>query len=242
MAIETQDSADALITLTEDIPWDRAADVVVVGGGIAGFATAINAADMGASVVLVEKGQQVGGTSAKAAAALFVPNNRFMREAGQEDPREDFVRFLARVSRPLLYDPRHPHLGLPQWEYELIGVYWDSAARGVERLEAIGALRTTQLADWASYNEVPEDKAPFGRVLFTLDADGDLGCGATCMALMRETAEQMGVTMLTRHRVNGLYRNSAGAIVGVRALSAAGPVDIRGQRAVVFATGGFVHN
>ena len=242
MTVDMSERGEAVVTLTEEISWDRAADVVVVGGGIAGFSTALNAADMGASVLLVEKGQHVGGTSCKAAGALFVPNNRFMREAGLVDPREDFMRFLARVGRPLLYDPDHPHLGLPRWEYDLIGVYWDSAAQGVERLEALGALRTTHVPDWSSYNEVPEDKAPFGRVLFTLAAGGELGSGASCMALMREKAQEMGVTMLTEHRVSAVYRQEDGRIAGVRALTTAGPVSIRSHRAVVFATGGFVHN
>jgi 3-oxosteroid 1-dehydrogenase len=228
--------------LTEEIDWDLSTDLVVAGSGVAGLVTAVHAADLGLAVVVLEKARQCGGTSAKAAAGMMVPRNRYMRELGQEDPREDFVRFLARVGRPQLYDPAHPRLGLPQWEYDLIQVYWEYSAVSVERLEELGALKTLHAADWSSYNEVPEDKARFGRVLFTLTPEGEFGSGVDCIARLRESAESLGVQVLTSHRVEGVFTNADGAVLGVRARSEAGPLAIRASKAVVFATGGFAHN
>ena len=48
--------------------WTQVTDAVVVGGGVAGLSTAVNLADLGVSVVLVDKGAECGGTTRKAAA------------------------------------------------------------------------------------------------------------------------------------------------------------------------------
>jgi hypothetical protein len=173
---------------------------------------------------------------------MMIPNNRYLRDEGREDPKEDFVRFLARVGRPLLYDPDRPRFGLPEWEYDLIETYWENAAASVERLEELGAMELMHTPDWPSYNEVPEDKARFGRVIFSTGADGEMGTGVDCIERLRAAAERFGTRVLTEHRVEGVYVDPDGAVVGVRAVTPDGPVDVRARKAVVFATGGFAHN
>ncbi len=101
----------------------------------------------------------------------MIPNSRYMQAAGQQDPREDFIRFLARVGRPLLYRPAEEFFGLPEWEYRLIETYYDNAAAAIAHLEDSGAMRTAHQPDWASYNDLPEDKGRFGRVIFNVDEE-----------------------------------------------------------------------
>jgi succinate dehydrogenase/fumarate reductase flavoprotein subunit len=241
--LASSDTVAAPVTrLTESTGWQRTVDVVVVGSGIAGLATAVHAAALGASAIVVEKGERCGGTSAKAAAGMMVPRNRYQRALGQDDPKEDFIRFLARIGRPLLYDPSHPRYGLQPWEYDLIDLYWDNAAASVERLEELGALTTVHAPDWPSYNEVAEDRARFGRVLFTLSADGELGTGVDCVARLVETAQSLGVEVRTGHRVSGVVVDEDGAVLGVSAQTSDGPVALGARKAVVFASGGFAHN
>src|SRR5579871_3436820 len=127
------DARSLVVELGADRRFERVADVVVVGSGIAGCSTAVNCADLGLSVIVLEKSREGGGTSAKAAGGMMIPNSRQMQQAGMEDPRADFIRFLARVGRPLLYRPDAPHLGLPEWEHRLIEVYYDNAAAAVAR-------------------------------------------------------------------------------------------------------------
>src|SRR5688572_29269842 len=43
------------------IKWDRTADVVVIGAGVAGLPAAITARDHGASVIVVEENYDIGG-------------------------------------------------------------------------------------------------------------------------------------------------------------------------------------
>ena len=67
------------------VRWDIDVDIVVVGGALAGFTTALHAHELGASVVVLEKAAEVGGTARKAVAGMWVPNNRFMQQAGTAD-------------------------------------------------------------------------------------------------------------------------------------------------------------
>jgi succinate dehydrogenase/fumarate reductase flavoprotein subunit len=217
--------------------FDHEADVVVVGSGIAGCSTAVNCADLGLSVAIVEKSREGGGTSAKAAGGMMIPNSRQMIEAGLEDPREDFIRFLARIGRPLLYRPDGERFGLPDWEHRLIEVFYDNAAAALARLEEIGALRTAHQPDWPSYNELPEDRGRFGRVIFNVDDAGELTNGRGAIDRLLAHARAAGVSVLGERRVDAVLRDGSGAIVGVRA----GEVRVRARRAVVFATGGFAH-
>src|SRR5438874_8569679 len=106
---------ELLEILSRELDWDLEAEVVVAGGSIAGFTTAVYAAELGASVIVLEKAGAVGGTARKAAAWMWVPNNRFMQEKGIRDSRDDALRYLARMARPALYDEHHPTLGLAAW-------------------------------------------------------------------------------------------------------------------------------
>src|SRR5882724_8327376 len=96
----------------DGIDWDLEADLVIVGGSIAGFTTALHAHELGVSVIVLEKAQQVGGTARKAVAGMWVPNNRFMQEAGVVDRKDDALAYLARMARPLLFAPNDRTLGL----------------------------------------------------------------------------------------------------------------------------------
>ncbi len=169
--MDSQGSAAPVTIIAEELAWDHQADVVVVGTGIAGCSTAFNTLERGATVLMLEKGETTGGTSAKAGAGILVPNNRFLRKLGQDDPREDFIRFLARVGRPLLYDADGEFFGLPEWEYRLIETWYDNAVAAFDHMEDAGALLFEHDPGWSlAYNEVPEDKRRTGRVVQSVDA------------------------------------------------------------------------
>ena len=67
------------------------ADVVVVGGGGAGLAAASSAASLGRKVVLIDKGAELGGTTAWSVGSISATNTPHQRRAGIKDtPREHF--------------------------------------------------------------------------------------------------------------------------------------------------------
>lgn len=79
--------------------WHEEVDVVVLGTGGAAFTSAILAADQGAKVLMLEKTHQIGGTTAFSGGVPWIPMNRYMKEAGIEDSREDAVNFIKRLTQ-----------------------------------------------------------------------------------------------------------------------------------------------
>src|ERR1700761_5927019 len=62
-------------------------DVLVVGGGAGGLATAVTASRLGARVILLEKSDALGGVAAYSGGVLWIPGNRYDRntiESGSE--------------------------------------------------------------------------------------------------------------------------------------------------------------
>jgi succinate dehydrogenase/fumarate reductase flavoprotein subunit len=79
-------------------------DVAVLGSGASGLAAALAAHGHGASVVVFEKGLQLGGTSAWSGGMIWIPNNPHMQAAGIEDSREEALTYLTSLSHDLI-DP-----------------------------------------------------------------------------------------------------------------------------------------
>lgn len=222
---------------------DAEADVVVVGSGAAGFAAALTAARHGCSVIVLEKGAALGGTTRKSGAWSWIPNNRFLRAAGVPDEREDALRYMARLARPERYDADCPRFGLPSEDFELLEAFYDHAAEAVEALEAQGAISLYQadmIPDY--YAQLPENKTPYGRVVMPLTEAGEPGEGETMITGFARAAWEVGVDIRCEHRVSQVVLNQADAIVGVIADAPNGPVTVRARRAVVFASGGFGQN
>lgn len=70
-------------------------DVVVIGSGAAGAAAALRAAELGLSVVIVEKAHKFGGTSATSGGVMWIPNHGLDGDKG--DSREAALEYLGNV-------------------------------------------------------------------------------------------------------------------------------------------------
>jgi 3-oxosteroid 1-dehydrogenase len=224
--------------------FDAEADVVVVGGGGGGLPAALFVRWLGNEVLLLEKAPELGGTARKAAFWYWVPNNAAMRALGVQDREEDFLRYVARLSRPHQYDPDGPTLGLDEREYRLCKAIYESASPATELLQEKDALPYRHCAEVPDYwAELPEDKAPTGRVLVPRDARESMSDGGqVAVGTMSAAARRDGVDIRTSHRVQRLVTNDR-AVVGVEATTSDGTLQrIRARKAVIFATGGFTHN
>jgi 3-oxosteroid 1-dehydrogenase len=69
-------------------------DFVVVGSGGGSMCAALVLRKAGKRVLILEKTDQLGGSTAKAGGVMWIPNNRFMAEAGVEDSLEKAKAYL----------------------------------------------------------------------------------------------------------------------------------------------------
>ena len=73
-------------------------DMVVVGSGGAGMTAALAAAHHGLSVVVVEKTDRFGGSTARSGGGIWAPGNEVLRRAGVRDSPEQARAYLAYVA------------------------------------------------------------------------------------------------------------------------------------------------
>src|SRR5258705_12639281 len=80
-------------------PMDQAEfDVVVVGSDAAGMTAALTAAHHGLRVVVIEKTDRFGGSTARSGGGLWLPGNEVLRKAGVRDTPEQARAYLAFVA------------------------------------------------------------------------------------------------------------------------------------------------
>jgi succinate dehydrogenase/fumarate reductase flavoprotein subunit len=140
-------------------------DVVVLGTGAAGLTAALAAHGHGASVVVLEKGDKIGGTSAWSGGMIWVPNNHHMRDAGIDDSREEALTYLDALSHDMI-DPT------------LAEAFVDTGPEMVEWIETNTPTRFQMVAEFPDYHpEHPGGKPAGGRSLecplFPFDSLGE---------------------------------------------------------------------
>ena len=73
-------------------------NVVVAGSGAAGLTAALTAADLGLSVVVIEKAGAFGGSTARSGGGIWAPGNAVLRDAGVTDTPGQARAYLAHVA------------------------------------------------------------------------------------------------------------------------------------------------
>lgn len=132
---------------------DQGIDVVVLGSGASGLCAALSAHGHGARVVVLEKAEQLGGTSAWSGGMIWIPNNPHMRAAGIADSREEALTYLTSLSHDLI-------------PAELAEAFIDTGPEMVSWLEANTSVRFELVPDFPDYHpEFPGGKPGGGRSL-----------------------------------------------------------------------------
>ncbi|WP_207883337.1 FAD-dependent oxidoreductase [Pseudomonas sp. 30_B] len=129
--------------------WDYECDVLVVGSGAGGMTAALRARDFGMDVLVVEKSDRYGGTSAVSGGGIWIPCNHRIAALGGQDSAQEAIRYIRAVTRDLVTDGR-------------VEAYVEHGRRMVEYLEANSRVRFEAQPEYADYYpEVPGGKPGF---------------------------------------------------------------------------------
>lgn len=226
---------------TDTRPAIVTADVVVVGMGIAGACAAIEAAEAGASVVVLEGASGPGGSSAQSGGEVYLGGGTATQQAlGIEDSEQDMKAFLLEA------------LG-PNADETKIAEYCAGSTEHHDWLVDHGAVFNHKL--WDTPTWMPGDDSglmwmgeraqPFASSARPAARGhrppGPNFAGNLLMDALVATAEKVGVVTHFDVKARSLIVEE-GRIAGVRATEFGEEREYRASRGVVLATGGFVDN
>jgi 3-oxo-5alpha-steroid 4-dehydrogenase len=179
--------------------WDDTVDVVVVGLGAAGAATALEAADNGARVLVLDR-LNGGGASALSGGVMYAGGGtRHQRAAGVEDSADNMFEYLKVQVGGVVSEPT-------------LRRFSDDSVANLEWLEQHGARYGGELyreknsfpgGEWGLYHSGNEAYAPYNERA-TVAARGHITQGsgyATGHALMKPLIESLQRRYAERVRV-----------------------------------------
>ena len=203
--------------------WDEKADIIVIGSGLAGLASAIEAAQAGASVIVFEKMKVIGGNTRISDGALAAPGNYLQKKRGIEDSPELFYDDMLRAGLNL----NHP---------QLVRIFAERAAETIEwTRQKLGVRYLDRLDRFGGHSAAR-----------SLTTKGHLG--ADIIKAQTAKLNELGVEIRTRCLLTGFITDrKRSAIRGVNVRvgyqfpdeNSGTEKKVGANRAVILATGGF---
>jgi hypothetical protein len=235
------------------VKWDREADVFVVGAGAAGLPAAIEAAEGGASVILIDANLDIGGHAMVSGGnvALGGGTSR-QKKYGIEDSPDLLFADLTDWS---VVEPN----GFPDYRYndkEIIRAFADNSAPTFEWLVAHGVVFVEKAPDnlgaGATGNSAPRENhaAPKGWMRMQTGKPADpseamtMSSGVGLVRPLEVAARKANVQILLKHKMSSLIRQAptSGRVLGLKASNEGKALNLRARKAVVLATGGSSSN
>ncbi|MEP5764279.1 MAG: FAD-binding protein [Halieaceae bacterium] len=138
--------------MTAENSWDHSVDVLVVGSGNGGMTTALCAYEMGTrDVLVIDKSDLIGGTSAISGGGVWIPNNRYALAAGADDDRARAKAYLMGC------------LPLDRVPEEMIDSYLDNGPKMIDFLHQRTRVRYVTLEHYPDYYQECEGATPGHR-------------------------------------------------------------------------------
>lgn len=120
-------------------------DLIVLGSGAAGLSAALYASAQGKRVLVAEKSEFIGGTTAMSGGCTWIPNNHLMATIGATDSRDAALTYLRAVAPAGWHDTEDAH-----WQ-----AFVDAAPQMLRFVEAHSPLRFGLGREPDPYAEAP---------------------------------------------------------------------------------------
>lgn len=207
------------------INWDREADVVVVGYGLAGAASAIVAHDANANVLLLEKMPHPGGISILSGGGIAFARNAesaftYLKRTCNGTTPDDVLRPLAEgmVQVIDLIKELAEVSGTELAQSEVRG-------HGTYPFPGTNDIDSIKLKDFPAYSEFPWAKGLRG--------------GARLFKMILDNVNLRKIPVLYSTPVHSLVTGPDGEVLGVAAEVDGKVINLKARRGVILACGGF---
>ena len=203
---------------------EKETDVVVVGGGIAGLAAALGAAESGANVILLEKAAFTGGASAASGGEILAAGTSVQAAAGIEDTAQSLVDYWLEKGEGGVNEEMVTYVGL-------------TAPATIDWLISMGTkleMETPTSMPW-------QDPMRCHKTVEGIASTTGTGGGVGFTIPMTQAAEKLGVEFMYETPAQKLIMDGTTA-VGVEALTKQGAKVTIKAKNVILATGGFDGN
>jgi succinate dehydrogenase/fumarate reductase flavoprotein subunit len=223
--------------------WFAETDVLIVGGGGAGISAAIEAADAGADVVVLEAASEAGGSTAMAGGLIYMGGGTPTQAAcGFDDDLEEMYKFLVLAAGPdadpdkvrLYCDRTLEHYDwLVRQGIEFKPEYYPEKHTNTPNEAALMISGNEEAWPYVEQAKpAPRGHKPRIR--------GDHG-GIPLMENLLRSARGKGVRLICDARaLTAVTRD--GEVIGINARIDLQERSIRARRGVVLAAGGFIMN
>ena len=201
----------------EALHWSASAEVVVVGFGCAGATAALQARELGADVLLVDRFDG-GGATAFSAGIYYAGNTRYQREAGFEDTPSDMFDYLVQeigdavtpgTLRRFCEQSAENFDWLEQHGVPFNGAYYGGKAIFPPRDKYLYYSGNEKLERYArSAKPAPRGHRFYGKGL----------TGTVFFQALRNAVERAHIPVARHARVVRLVVDSAGTVVGIEVL------------------------
>lgn len=226
--------------------WDIEVDIPIVGFGGAGACAAIEAADAGAEVMILEVASASGGSTELSSAEVYLGGGggtRVQQACGYSDSTENMFNYLMASCGDLADEEKvraycEGSVSHFDWLVGMGAPYKDSEykERAIMALSDDCLLYTGNEKCWPFKDQA--DPCPRGH---NLEVEGDNG-GPLLMKILTERVVERGVRVEYNARALTLIADEAGEIHGVVVRIDGQEKNIRARKGVILCAGGFVMN
>lgn len=190
-------------------------DIIAIGAGLAGFSAAIEAAEEGANVMLLEAGQTYSSSTTRAQGFVMGANTDEQKRRGISDSASNFYDDLIKV-----YGDE------PNIEPKLLRKLADESADFIKFLEKQGL-------EWNNVVNISPKEPRLTKRAHTIK-----GMGTTMINTLVKAAKEKGVDLRLGTKVNKLIIED-GKVKGVQATAVTGDELTIHSSAVIIGTGSY---